>query len=120
MGATKRDVSGVFEAELKARRSSRTAVLDKVFHLSPKGITFVTDQFMPEWTEVGVEMRLPASAAQKEQPVGCRGVIVQCAERDEGKGFTVALLFLNLPKYAQQHLTTHPHSAAATSVQISR
>jgi hypothetical protein len=99
MGATRRDVSGVFKAELDGSR--KAAVLDKVFDLSPKGMTFVTDTFMPEWMEVGVEMRLPNLGARRDQhtDIGCRGVVVQCARREQGKGFKVVLMFppLSLP-----------------------
>src|SRR5258706_6843455 len=81
MGVTKRDVSGIFDAELKSKRSHKAAVLDKVFDLSPKGITFLTDTFMNEWTEVGVEMRLPRPAAGKKQriDIDCRRLLVQYA-----------------------------------------
>jgi hypothetical protein len=120
MGATKRDISGVFDAELKSRRIRKAAVLDRIFHLSPKGITFVTDTFLPEWTEVGVEMRLPQNGAHKDQNIGCRGVVVQCMRREQGKGFEVALLFLDLPKRARAHLATAPADARPLSISISR
>ena len=61
MGVTKRDVSGIFDAELKSKRPRKAAVLDKVFDLSPKGITFLTDTYMNEWIEVGVELSLPVA-----------------------------------------------------------
>ena len=88
MGATRRDISGVFDAELNRKRSRKAGVLDKVFDLSPKGITFLTDTFMPEWMEVGVEMRLPQSGARRDQrlDIGCRGVVVQCTRRAPGQG----------------------------------
>src|SRR5664280_3888245 len=100
MACTRRDVSGIFDAELKGKRSRKAAVLDKVFCLSPKGITFLTDTYLPEWTEVGVEMRLPQTGARRDQSVDidCRGVVVQCAQRERGKGFEVVLMFLDLPK----------------------
>jgi len=122
MGATRRDVSGVFDAELEEKRSRKAAVLDKVFKLSPKGITFVTDTFMPEWTEVGVEMRLPNSGARRDQhtDIGCRGVVVQCARREQGKGFEVVLMFLDLPKRAQAQLSAAPSAVAPLSISISR
>ena len=120
MGATKRDVSGVFDAEIKANRRGKAAILDQVFHLSPKGLTFVTDSFLPEWTEVGVEMRLPGTGARKDQLIGCRGVVVQCEKREQGKGFEVALLFLDLPKRAQAHLAAAPTAASPPSISISR
>ena len=122
MGATKRDISGVFDAELNGKRSRKAGVLDKVFNLSPKGITFLTDTFMPEWMEVGVEMRLPAPEARRDQPtdIGCRGVVVQCARRGQGQGFEVVLMFLDLPKRAQAQLSAAPSAVAPLSISISR
>jgi hypothetical protein len=122
MGATKRDFSGVFDAELKGKGSRKAAVLDKAFNLSPKGMTFVTDTFMPEWMEVGVEMRLPSSGARRDQhtDIGCRGVVVQCTRRGPGKGFQVVLMFLDLPKRAQAQLSATPSAVAPLSISISR
>lgn len=122
MGATKRDHSGVFDAELKNKRPQRAAVLDKVFSLGPKGLTFVTDTYLPEWTEVGVEMRLPQTGEHREKnlEIDCRGVVVQCARREQGKGFEVALLFLDLPKRAQARLSSVPPSVNPYSISISR
>ena len=122
MGATRRDISGVFDAELNRKRSRTAGVLDKVFDLSPKGITFLTDTFMPEWMEVGVEMRLPQSGARRDQrlDIGCRGVVVQCARRSQGKGFEVVLMFLDLPKRAQAQLSVAPSAVAPHSISISR
>jgi hypothetical protein len=120
MGATKRDVSGVFAAELKGQRRQEGVVLDKTFQLNHKGITFVTDAFWPEWTEVGVEMRLPNKGARKDQPIMCRGVVVQCTRSEQGKGFEVSLLFLDLSKRAQSQLAVIPSSAGPVSISISR
>ena len=122
MGATRRDISGVFDAELKGKRSRKAGVLDKVFDLSPKGITFLTDTFMPEWMEVGVEMRLPPTGARRDQrmDIGCRGVVVQCTSRGQGKGFEVVLMFLDLPKRAQAQLSVAPSAVAPFSISISR
>jgi len=120
MGATKRDVSGVFDAELKGPRKQEAVVLDKTFQLNHKGITFVTDTFWPEWTEVGVEMRLPSKGTRKDQPILCRGVVVQCTRSERKKGFEVSLLFLDLPKRAQSQLTVIPSPAGPVSISISR
>ena len=116
MAATRRDVSGVFDAELKGRRTRQAAVLDNVFHLSHKGITFVTDTYMPEWTEVGVELQMP----RKGEPIVCRGVVVQCARREQGKGFEVAVIFLDLPKRAQSQLSFTPTMISPQSISITR
>ena len=122
MGATRRDVSGVFDAELRGKRARKAAVLDKVFNLSAKGLTFVTDTFMPEWMEVGVEMRLPPTGARRDQrmDIGCRGVVVQCTPRGQGKGFEVVLMFLDLSKRAQARLSATPSAVAPYSISISR
>ncbi len=122
MGVTKRDVSGIFDAELKSKRPRKAAVLDKVFDLSPKGITFLTDTYMNEWTEVGIELSLPASGTGKDQPIDidCRGVVVQCAKREKGKGFKVVLLFLDLPKRTQAQLSVVPSAVAPLNISLSR
>jgi hypothetical protein len=120
MGATRRDDSGVFDAELKSKRARQAARLDSAFHLDQKGITFTTDTFLPEWTEVGVEMRLPNKGARREQSITCRGVVVQCMPRGPGKGFEVALLFLDLPKRAQTQLSIPSSQCAPFSISISR
>ena len=120
MGTTKRDFLEVFTTELRPRRSRRVAGLDKVFQLGPKGITFVTNTFVPEWTEVGVEMCLPTAGTRKEQNIGCRGVIVQCARCDQGKGFEVSLLFIDLPKRAQSQLSDVPAVVSPSCISISR
>ena len=120
MAATKRDISGAFDADLKGRHMRQAAILDNVFHLSHKGITFVTDTFMPEWTEVGVEMRMPSQGARRDQPISCRGVVVQCARCEQGKGFEVALVFLDLTKRAQAQLCLTPPPLSPLSISISR
>ena len=101
MAAAKCDVSGVFDAELKSSVRQNASAFDSVFHLSHKGVTFVSETCLPEWTEVGVEMRVPVKGARKDQSINCRGVVVQCERRQQGKGFEVALLFLGLPKRSQ-------------------
>jgi hypothetical protein len=120
MGATRRDLSGVFDVDLQGRRPQRAAILDRSFQLTHKGITFVTDIFMPEWTEVGVEMRLPNKGARKDASITCRGVVVQCARREQGKGFEVALLFLDLPKKARDQINVMPSAVDSLSISISR
>lgn len=122
MGAARKDISGVFDAELKANSSRKAPVLDKTFALSAKGMTFVTDKFLPEWMEVGVEMRLPNGRARRDQhtDIDCRGVVVRCARREQGKGFEVVLMFLDLPKRAQAQLSTAPSVVAPFSISISR
>ena len=108
MGATKRDDLGVFSAELKAKQLRKTAVLDKVSHLSSKGVTFSTERFMPEWTEVGVEMHLPKTGARRDRHVDCRGVVVQCLPRQKGELFEVSLVFFDLPKRVGPRLAMTP------------
>jgi len=120
MGATKRDFSGVFDAELKGRRTQKAAVLDKAFRLNHKGITFISDTFWPEWTEVGVEMRLPNKGVRRDQQIVCRGVVVQCSRRQRGNGFEVALLFLDLSKRAQSQINLIPPFIKPLSISISR
>ena len=117
--AAKRDISGVFDAELKRSHPRQSAGLDSVFHLSHTGLTFVSATCLPAWTEVGVEMRMPAKGARKDQSISCHGVVVQCSRRQQGKGFDVALLFLDLPKNAQVRLAA-PADCHPSRISIAR
>ena len=116
MAATKQDDSGVFNAELKARQPRKEAVLDQVSHLSLKGVTFLTERFLPEWTEVGVEMHLPKTGARRDQHVDCRGVVVQCVPQQKGGGFKVSLVFLDLPKRVGPQLAGIPAKPSHVSI----
>ena len=118
--AAKRDISGVFDAELKSARKHKAAMLDSVFQLSHKGMTFFTEKYLPEWTEIGVEMEMPMRGSAKGQQVSCRGVVVQCTKRATGKGFEVSLLFIDLPKHAQTHLSIPAASQPPLSISIAR
>jgi hypothetical protein len=118
--AAKRDISGVFDAELKSARKHKAAVLDSIFQLSHKGMTFFTEKYMPEWTEVGIEMEMPVKGAARGQQVSCRGVVVQCSKRLTGKGFEVSLLFLDLPKRAETQLNAPAASQPPMSISIAR
>ena len=103
MGATKRDVSGVFAAELRdAARPA--AVLDRSFRLNHHGLTFATAAYFPPWTEVGVRVQLPHAA----KPIVCRAVVVRCVRRLRGKGYNISLLFLDLPRPVQAQLDSQP------------
>ncbi len=104
MGATKRDLSGVFATEVHSRRVTRTTDLGWISYFGPKGITFVTSKYFPVWTELGVEMYLPPTKARHDQTVDCRGVVVQCTQRQTGNGFEVALWFVDLPRGAAARL----------------
>jgi hypothetical protein len=116
MAATKQDNSGVFSVELKAKQPRKEAVLDRVSHLSLKGVTFLTERFLPEWMEVDVEMHLPEAETQRDRHVDCRGVVVQCVPRQKGKGFEVSLVFLNLPKRIGPQLAGTPAKPSYVSI----
>jgi hypothetical protein len=118
--AARRDLSGVFDAELKKHRSAKPAILDSVFHLSHKGITFVSDTYMPEWMEVGVEMRMPVKGTRREQLISCRGVVVECTRRATGRGYQVALVFVDLPKKTQAQLDIPPAARSTFSIALAR
>jgi hypothetical protein len=111
MAVTKRDVSGVFDAELRPQHGNQAAVLDSTFHLNRKGITFLSEQALPEWTEVGVELRIP-------QKITCRAVVVECTRCAAENGYRITLLFMDLPKRAQSQLDL-PLAIGANSASIS-
>lgn len=119
MAATKRDTSGLFNAELPGPRP-RAARLDRVAHLSPTGLMFQTDHYLPEWTEIGVKMRWPRAVGHINRLVDCHGVVVRCARRPVGGGFEVSLSFLDLPKRAAARLAAASVAAPPTRISLAR
>jgi hypothetical protein len=118
MAATKRDVSGVFGPELRGA-SRQAAVLDQTFRLNHHGLTFATDARLPEWTEVSVKVQLPQPGPRRSPFITCRAVVVECTHRQQGGGYNVSLLFLDLPKSAQAQLDLLPpamHSPLSVSI----
>jgi hypothetical protein len=113
MAATKRDVSGVFDAELRGKNQRQPAALDTAFYLNHKGITFISDRAVPEWTEVGVELRIP-------QKITCRAVVVECTRCAIEQGYKITLLFLDLPKRAHAQLDLPLTGANTASISIFR
>ena len=65
-------------------------------------------------------MRLPQRGARADHSISCRAVVVQCARRQQGPGFEVALLFLDLPKRAQTRLDILPAARGPLSISIAR
>lgn len=118
MVATQRDVSGVFDSEL--RGSSRpAAVLDRTFRLNHNGLTFATDARLPEWTEVSVRVQLPQPGSRRSPFITCRAVVVECTRRQQNVGYNISLLFLDLPQSAQAQLDLLPpamHSPLSVSI----
>ena len=122
MAATRQDTSGVFDADLVSPAARIAATLDAGFELTAKGITFVSNEYLPEWTEIGVELRLPDGdqPPHQNEPIDCRGVVVQCARRTSGQGFDVTLMFLDLPKSAQARLAAPTVGDWPATISISR
>lgn len=119
MVATKQDRSGVFEAS--EPRPAHVATLARDVQLSPKGITFVSSEHLAEWTEVGVEIQLPSGdQAARGCQIDCRGVVVRCSRRPRGRGFDVALLFVDLPEAAHDQLVAATPATRPFSVSIAR
>jgi hypothetical protein len=113
MAVTKRDVSGVFDAELRDKHQRKSAALDSAFYLNHKGITFISDRAVAEWTEVGVELRVP-------QKITCRAVVVECTRCTFENGYKITLLFLDLPKRARSQLNIPLAGAGAANISIFR
>lgn len=113
MAVTKRDLSGVFDAQLQRNPQHKSTVLDSAFYLDHKGITFISDRAVPEWTEVGIELRIP-------QKITCRAVVVECARCAVEHGYKITLLFLDLPKRARSQLNLPLAGASAACISILR
>lgn len=63
------------------------------------GLEFLSTRPVPLWAEVSVDLRAP----RFERPLCGRGVVVDCTGRPE-TGYTVSVLFLDLPPASEHHL----------------
>jgi hypothetical protein len=119
MPSTRRDLSGVFDTELRGQRVRKAAILDESFHIDQKGISFVSDIALPHWAEICVEMQLPRlGAGERERVICCHAVVVQCARRARGRGYEVTLWFSQVPKRAQSALNILPAALNPLSISI--
>lgn len=91
---------------------------ETLFNLSPtsfrirkNGIEFTTDNEIPVWTEMTVDLQLPGTKA-----FSCTGVVVACSG-NRHMGYSVSLLFTGLSESAQQRLNDFS-SIAAISVRV--
>jgi hypothetical protein len=63
------------------------------------GVEFLSTRPVPLWAEVTVDLRSPLS----ERPLRANGVVVDCTGSPH-TGYTISVLFLDLPLESRDHL----------------
>jgi hypothetical protein len=106
MSSAKKDPSGAFGGIALHLGSKKAMIVGNTFQLSPNGVTFKSDAALPAWTEVDMELQLPARkiASANANKIGCRGVVVHCKKQNKSGVYDVALLFCDVPPSTQQKL----------------
>lgn len=72
------------------------------------GVEFLSNQPVPLWAEVSVDLHAPA----RPQPFSGQGVVVDCTGSPR-TGYTISVLFLDLPLESRQHV--HDLAVASAS-----
>jgi hypothetical protein len=99
MSASKLDTSGVFESVPLSPPRSQFALSRCRTRIHKNGIEFCSDQPIPMWTEMTVDLESPRDGKK----VHCRGIVVACKDRPEG-GCRISMVFLNLSRQSQMRL----------------
>ena len=94
MSAAKRDSSGAFSNEFVDANGQSGAIDARSIQLNRNGVLFETDHALDQFTELGIQLQLPAQHG-KRGVVDGRGVVVDCSQVREGR-FQVSLLFTDL------------------------
>jgi len=105
MSSATKDRTDVFNPVALQLGAKKARIHNGSFQLTPKGVTFKSTAALPAWTEVDMELRLPAEkSAASAKKIGCRGVVVQCKKQNKGGVYDVALLFCDVSPRTQQQL----------------
>ena len=98
MKAARADHSGVFSSVTPSLDKAPAPLHPGTFYLSEKGLTFRSTTRLATWTEVDVELELPAESRLRCRRIHCNGVVVECRPANPDPGYDVTLLFLELGK----------------------
>jgi len=105
MSTSKLDTSGVFQpAKVQTSRTELTLPAATV-RIRANGIEFLSARPLPAWAEMTVTVVSPADGAK----VRATGVVVEC-RGDRHSGYSVSMLFTNLPRQSQARLSQMAHS----------
>ncbi|MBM3889096.1 MAG: hypothetical protein FJ388_08210 [Verrucomicrobia bacterium] len=119
MKAARADHSGVFRSVAPNLAQVPAPLHPGTFYLSEKGLTFRSVTRLAPWTEVEVEVELPAESRLRSRRIHCVGVVVGCCPATRDVGYDITLLFVEVGKRSLSELTRFSRHQARTAAQRS-
>ncbi len=108
MSSTKLDTSGVFEPVTVPSPPTQLSLPPGAVKIRKNGIEFRSDKPIPVWTEMTVNLESPLHGKK----VQGRGVVVACNGHRHA-GHVVSMVFMNLSRQSQAHLSSLAFSQRA-------
>ena len=99
MSTSKLDTSGVFQPLNIETQQTKLTIPTSAIRFRRNGIEFTSDQSVPLWAEMTVDLRSPPDGKR----VRCTGVVVECTG-NRHTGYLVSIVFMNLSRQSQERL----------------
>lgn len=101
MKTTKLDRSGVFDEPVKLANSEMELSLPAhTVHLRNNGIEFLSENEVPLWTELTIELQSPTQSCN----IKCTGIVVG-ASGNKHNGYVISIIFMGITPDAQERLS---------------
>lgn len=101
MTSSKLDTSGAFHPVTVQGQQTRLSLPANAVKIRKNGIEFRTGNPIAIWTEMSVDLESPLHGKK----VHCRGVVVAC-NGNRHSGYVVSMIFMNLSRQSQEHLSS--------------
>ena len=108
MSTSKLDTSGVFQHLKIESEQTRLSLPANAIRFRKNGIEFRSEKPIPSWTEMTVDLQSPKDGRK----VHCTGIVVDC-QGNRHTGYSVSMVFMNLSRQSQEHLTKLAYSQLA-------
>jgi hypothetical protein len=108
MSTSKLDTSGVFQPVMLKTNSTHLTLSSSDVRVRKNGIEFLSSKPLPAWAEMTVELQSPRDGKK----IKATGVVVDCIG-NRHTGYSVSMIFMNLSRQSQAHLSTLAYSELA-------
>jgi hypothetical protein len=100
MSTSKLDTSGAFQPVTVQGLQTRLTLPNHAVRIRKNGIEFCSADPIQVWTEMTVDLHSPSD----NKKLKCTGVVV-ASKGDRHNGYTVSMVFMNLSRQSQEHLS---------------
>jgi hypothetical protein len=108
MSTSKLDTSGVFQPLKVHSQQTQLSLRADAIRFRKNGIEFRTANPIPTWTEMTVNLQ----SSGESKKLHCTGVVVDCSG-NRHSGYLVSMVFMNLSRQSQEHLSRLAYSQLA-------